>query len=90
MKECVPSAEQTPMTKQALIERTVKALGQLPVEKLQEVSDFTDFVLKQYEEFLLTHAAQKLTEQGQAFEFLKDEEDLYSEEDLKEVYHGQG
>ncbi len=37
------------MTRQALIERTVEAMGQLPVEKLQEVSDFAHFILKQYD-----------------------------------------
>lgn len=76
------------MTRQALIERTVEAMGQLPVEKLQEVSDFAHFILKQYEETLLTQGAQALAERGQTFDFLKVEEDLYTEEDLKQVYNG--
>ncbi len=73
------------MTKQAIIERTVNAINQLPADKAEEISDFADFVSKRYEELLLAQDLQKLAS-GQSFDFLKEEEDLYTEEDLKEVY----
>ncbi|MBK9220491.1 MAG: hypothetical protein IPO16_00005, partial [Saprospiraceae bacterium] len=38
------------MTKQAVIERTVKIINQLPESKAEEISDFADFVIKRYEE----------------------------------------
>lgn len=76
------------MTRQAIIERTIKTINQLPDEKVQEISDFADFIVKRYEEFLLTKGIQKLAEQSQSFDFLNKEEDLYSESDLKEVYNG--
>jgi hypothetical protein len=75
-------------TRQAIIERTIKALNQLPEDKAEEISDFADFVTKRYEEDRMTKGIQQLTASSQAFDFLNDEEDLYSEADLKEVYNG--
>ncbi|GAA3981772.1 hypothetical protein [Mucilaginibacter dorajii] len=76
------------MTKQAIIERTVKAINQLPEDKAEEISDFADFVSKRYEENQLTQGIQKLTADSVVFDFLNDEEELYSVADLKEVYNG--
>ena len=76
------------MTRQAIIQRTVNAINQLPENKAEEISDFADFVTKRYEEHQLTQGIQTLTANSNAFEFLNDDEDLYSESDLKEVYHG--
>ena len=76
------------MTRQAIIERTLNAINQLPVEKAEEISDFADFIFKRYEGQLLTAGIQKMAAQSQSFEFLNTEEDLYTLEDLKEVYNG--
>jgi len=76
------------MTRQAIIERTVKAINQLPEDKAEEISDFADFVSKRYEEHQLTRGIQKLAADSNAFDFLNNEEELYSVVDLKEVYNG--
>lgn len=76
------------MTKQAIIERTVRAINQLPEDKAEQISDFVDFISKRYEEQALTQGIQKLTAEGGSFQFLHNEEDLYSTSDLKEVYNG--
>ena len=76
------------MTRQAIIERTLKAINQLPEEKAEEISDFAEFMIKQYEEQQLTKGIQRMTFSSQSFDFLKDEEDLYTEKDLKEKYNG--
>ncbi len=76
------------MTRQAIIERTIKAINQLPEDKAEEISAFADFVSKRYEERLLSQDIQQLTADSKTFDFLKDEEDLYTEADLKEVYNG--
>ncbi len=75
------------MTRQAIIERTVKAINQLPEEKAEEISDFADFVIKKYEEQALTKDIQQLISDNKAFDFLNKEKDLYSVSDLKERYH---
>jgi hypothetical protein len=76
------------MTRQAIIERTIKAINQLPEDKAEEISDFAEFMMKQYEEQQLTKGIQQMTASSRAFDFLNDEEDLYTEKDLKEKYNG--
>ena len=76
------------MTRQAIIERTLKAINQLPEDKAEEISDFAEFMMKQYEEQQISKGAQSLSASSKAFDFLKQEEDLYSEKDLKETYNG--
>jgi hypothetical protein len=76
------------MTRQIIIERTLKAINQLPEDKAEEISDFADFVFKRYEEHELRNGIQKLASESKAFDFLNNEEEIYSISDLKEVYNG--
>ncbi|WP_226915524.1 hypothetical protein [Hymenobacter siberiensis] len=75
------------ISKQAIIDRTIKAINLLPADKAEEISDFADFVSKRYEEQLLAKGIQQLAAESKAFNFLNAEEDLYTEADLKEVYN---
>ena len=74
------------MTRQAIIERTVQVINQLPQEKASEISDFADFLIKKYEEQLIIDNIQKLVTESKSFSFLNEEEDLYYLSDLKEKY----
>jgi hypothetical protein len=74
------------MGKETLIKRTLKTLSRLPHDKVKEVSDFADFILKKQEEESLQKGMEILISESNAFYFLKDEEDLYTVEDLKEKY----
>lgn len=74
------------MTKEAIIERTVKIINQLPDSKAEVISEFADFVIKQYEEQKLTEEIQNFISKGQSFDFLNKEEEIYSEKDLKKVF----
>ncbi|MET4072791.1 hypothetical protein [Hymenobacter sp. UYCo722] len=76
------------ISKQAIIDRTIKAINLLPADKAEEISDFADFVSKRYEEQLLAQGIQQLAAGSKTFDFLNAEEDLYTESDLKEVYDG--
>jgi hypothetical protein len=76
------------MTRQAIIERTIKAINLLPENKAEEISDFADFVIKRFEEHRLTEGIQMIASNSQSLDFLNEEEDLYTEADLKEVYNG--
>ena len=73
------------MTRQTIIERTLKAINQLPEDKAAEIFDFA---FKRYEEQELTKAIQKMVSESQTFDFLNNEEEIYSLADLKEVYNG--
>ena len=76
------------MTRQLIIERTIKAINQLPEDKAEEISDFADFIMKRFEDHSLTEGIKKLTSNSQVFDFLKNEEDIYTESDLKVLYNG--
>lgn len=76
------------MTRQAIIEKTLKAISLLPENKAEEISDFADFVIKKYEDQKLTDAIQQIVTDSKTFAFLESEEELYTVADLKEVYNG--
>ena len=76
------------MTRQTIIERTIKAINQLPEDKAEEISDFADFIIKKFEDNRITESIQQLVAKSQSFDFLNDEEDLYSSNDLKIKYNG--
>jgi hypothetical protein len=71
------------MTKEAIIEKTVKTLNILPSEKAEEIADFADFILKKHEEYILQKGMYKLAEDSKTFNFLNEEEVLYSVKDIK-------
>ena len=83
-----PTTEAMTISKQAIIDRTIKAINLLPADKAVEISDFADFISKRYEEQLLAQGVQQLAAESKTFDFLNAEEDLYTEADLKEVYNG--
>ncbi|MCK9271605.1 MAG: hypothetical protein WC271_15895 [Bacteroidales bacterium] len=74
------------MLKESLIHKTLNNLARLPHDKVREVADFADFILKKYEEEVLQKGIEKLVSQSKTYDFLKNEENLYSVEDLKEKY----
>ena len=76
------------MTRQLIIERTLKVINQLPEDKAEEIFDFADFLFKRYEEHQLTNGLQKMAFESQAFDFLNNEEEIYCVADLKEIYNG--
>ncbi|MBK9249327.1 MAG: hypothetical protein IPM69_14745 [Ignavibacteria bacterium] len=75
------------MTRQAIIERTVEVINRLPDNKATEISDFAEYIMMKYEEQSLLLNIQQLVSNSDAFDFLPDEEDLYSLHDLKEKFH---
>ncbi len=74
------------MNKQGLINRTIETLEKLPEDKIHEIADFADFVLKKHEEQILQKGIETMVSESDSFAFLHDEEDLYDENDLKEKY----
>lgn len=74
------------MTKKELIHKTTKTLSKLPQEKIREVDDFASFILKKHEEESIRRVVQQLSEKSGAFDFLEEEEVLYTIDDLKERY----
>mgnify|MGYP000275850685 CR=1 FL=1 len=74
------------MTKQSIIDHTVKIINQLPEAKAVEISDFADFVINRYEEQSLSEDIQNIISGSQSFDFLREEEEMYSLKDLKQIF----
>jgi len=74
------------MSKQEVISKTVTILDQLPVEKIQEINDFADFILKKLDDKTLQDGINQLVQKGKPYNFLEKEEDIYTVEDLKVNY----
>lgn len=74
------------MSRHQLVEQALQTINQLPEEKISEVVDFASFVLKRHEETQLQKSIERLVEMSGTFAFLRDEEDLYTLNDLKERY----
>ena len=74
------------MEKEKLINKTIDTLSQLPQDRVREVNDYADYILKKYEEEILQKGVEQIISDSKSFEFLKDEEELYSTEDLREIF----
>ena len=74
------------MSRETLIKRTYNTITKLPDDKVKEVSDFADFIMKRHEEELLNQGIENLTANSKSFNFLSEEEDLYTVQDLKQKY----
>ena len=74
------------MNRQILIDNTVSKISLLPDTKIKEINDFADFLLSKIDDNIILEGIQKMTSDSKSFDFLKDEEDLYTIDDLKEIY----
>ena len=74
------------MNRELLIKNALKKINKLPNAKLEEVNDFADFLLSRLDDQLINENIKELTSNSSSFDFLKEEEDLYDESDLKEKF----
>lgn len=74
------------MNRELLIDNALNKIKLLPDNKIKEVNDFADFLLSRIDDQIILESIQKLTSDSKSFEFLKDEENLYNENDLKVKY----
>ena len=77
------------MTRKAIIDKTIQAINQLPDDKAEEISVFAEFLMKREEDRQLSEGIATLVSESSSFEFLSQEADLYTTDDLKEVYNGE-
>jgi hypothetical protein len=74
------------MNRQNLIENTLAKIKQLPDLKIIEVNEYADFLLSRIDDNIIRDGIQELTSQNESFDFLKEDEDIYTVEDLKVRY----
>ncbi|CAM4372225.1 hypothetical protein [Gillisia limnaea] len=74
------------MEKQALLEKTLENLSRLPNWRVREISDYVDFLIQKNEDKNITKGIKEIISQSQSFQFLEEEQELYSDSDLIQKY----
>ena len=71
------------MEREMLMQKTVRKIEQLPTKQVQKVNDFVEFIIRRTDDAMVTEGLQQLSLCGQTYDFLYDEPDIYSVDDLK-------
>jgi len=74
------------MEREILMRKTVRNIEQLPTVRIQEVNDFVEFILRRVEDALITEGLQQLSSSSHTYDFLNNEPEIYSVNDLKVQY----
>jgi hypothetical protein len=74
------------MEKDVLIQKIMINIRRLPSSKIQKVNDFAEFLLYKIDDQMITEGIQKISSESKSFEFLNEEPDIYTVNDLKEKY----
>jgi hypothetical protein len=75
------------MTRDELINSTIEKLKKLPEEKIRDVDNFIDFLESRIkDDELIRKEIKYLLLRSKSYDFLNEEEDLYTVNDLKEKY----
>jgi len=71
------------MEREVLVKNTIGRIEQLPTKRVQEVNDFVEFIIRRTDDALITDGLQQLSSISNTYDFLYNEPELYSENDLK-------
>jgi hypothetical protein len=71
------------MEREVLMKKTVRNIEQLPTTRIKEVNNFVEFILQKTEDAMITEGLQQLVSSSKTYEFLNNEPELYSVNDLK-------
>lgn len=74
------------MDRQLVIEKTIKYLTLLPEAKAEEVLDYIEYLYNKSENEILNKGITYLAAQSKSFDFLKEEGDDYTINDVKRRY----
>ena len=71
------------MEREVLVKRTIGKIEQLPTTRILEVNDFVEFIIRRTDDAMITKDLQQLSSNSRAYDFLYDEPELYTVNDLK-------
>jgi hypothetical protein len=74
------------MEREVIMRKTVQNIEQLPTRRIKEVNDYVEFILQKTEDAIITEGLQQLSSLCHSFDFLNNEPELYSTNDLKIKY----
>ena len=72
------------MNREQLIEETIYKVTKLPDEKIQEINHFAELLLSKIEDKIFAEGIAEMASKSKVYEFLNDEEDLYTVNDVIE------
>lgn len=78
------------MERETLIKHTLEQMKRLPDYKLKVISEYVEFLSNKVDDQVLLENIKELAMQSNSFQFLNEEEDLYSVLDVKERYNEKG
>jgi len=71
------------MEREVLVKKTFHNIKKLPTPRVQEVNDFVEFILHKTDDALITEGLKQLSSSSSTYDFLHNEPELYSIDDLK-------
>ena len=71
------------MEREVLVKKTIYNIEQLPLSCVKEVSNFVDFIIHRVNDSLITEGIQQMSSSSKTYDFLDNEPELYSINDLK-------
>ena len=71
------------MEREILMNETICKIGQLSTTRIREVNDFVEFIILKAKDALITEGLQQLESSGHTYDFLYNEPELYTMNDLK-------
>jgi len=71
------------MERDVLLQKMISNIEQLPTQRIREVNDFVEFILQKVDDALITEGIQQLSSSCHTYDFLRNEPELYSINDLK-------
>jgi hypothetical protein len=74
------------MSRAELIEKTVSNLEMMSDKQLKEISDFAEFLLMKRNSESLSSDISSANTASKSYQFLEEDEDIYTLTDVKEVY----
>ena len=66
-----------------LMQKTIRKIEQMPALQVQKVDNFVEYIIHSTNDARITDGLQQLATYGQTYDFLYDEPDIYSVDDLK-------
>jgi hypothetical protein len=71
------------MEKEVLVKNTIGKLEQLPARRIHEVIDYVEYIIQKSHDDMIVEGLQQLSSISRANDFLYEEPELYSLNDLK-------
>ena len=71
------------MEHNVLVEKTIRKIGQLPTTCVRAVDNYVEFIIRRTDDSLITEGLQQLASCSHTYDFLYNEPELYTVNDLK-------